>query len=98
MTTALNICRKDRRTPRFSRPRRGSVDPTGKVDRAVDIGRALRLLPGRQREAILLYYLADLPLQTVSELMGVSDGTIKTHLSRGRQTLADLLRAHREDG
>jgi len=35
--------------------------------------------------------LADLPVAAVADLMGASEGTVKTHLSRGRQSLSRLL-------
>lgn len=52
---------------------------------------ALRTLPTRQREAIALHYLADMPLTEVAELQQVSVGTVKSRLSRGREALARQL-------
>ena len=52
---------------------------------------ALRRLPLPQREAIALYYLADLPVAEVTSCLGVPVGTVKTRLSRGRAALAVLL-------
>jgi RNA polymerase sigma-70 factor (ECF subfamily) len=49
---------------------------------------ALRKLPTTQREAIALFYLADLPVQAVAEATGVPVGTVKTRLRRGRAALA----------
>jgi RNA polymerase sigma-70 factor (ECF subfamily) len=48
-------------------------------------------LAARQRDAVVLFYLLDLDVATVSNLLGVSDGTIKSALSRARRTLADVL-------
>ena len=44
---------------------------------------ALGRLPERQRAAIALRYLADLPERDVAQAMGVSLGSVKTHLRRG---------------
>ena len=44
---------------------------------------ALRRLPSAQREAIALYYLADLPIHEVATATGVTVGTVKSRLSRG---------------
>jgi RNA polymerase sigma-70 factor (ECF subfamily) len=52
---------------------------------------ALRRLPAGQRDAIALHYLVDLPLGEVAETLGVTVGTVKSRLSRGRQALAGLL-------
>jgi RNA polymerase sigma-70 factor (ECF subfamily) len=52
---------------------------------------ALRRLPVGQRHAIALHYLVDLPIEEVAETLGVSVGTVKSRLSRGRVALAALL-------
>ncbi|MFI0792142.1 RNA polymerase sigma factor [Micromonospora rubida] len=52
---------------------------------------ALRDLPEGQRHALALHYLVDLPVDEVAETLGVSAGTIKSRLSRGRKVLALLL-------
>jgi RNA polymerase sigma-70 factor (sigma-E family) len=43
---------------------------------------ALRSLPPRQRESLALRYLLDLPDADVAEAMGVSLGSVKTHIHR----------------
>jgi RNA polymerase sigma-70 factor, ECF subfamily len=52
---------------------------------------ALRTLPMRQRQAIVLYHLVDLPIEEVSRLIGVRPGTVKSLLARGRRALANRL-------
>lgn len=57
------------------------------------LGPALGRLPRRQRQAVALRYLADLPLVEVARVMGVSTETAKTHVDRGRQALRQSLGA-----
>jgi RNA polymerase sigma-70 factor, ECF subfamily len=52
---------------------------------------ALRTLPMRQRQAIVLYHLVDLPVGEVARLIGVRSGTVKSLLARGRRALANRL-------
>jgi RNA polymerase sigma-70 factor (sigma-E family) len=52
---------------------------------------ALRHLPERQREALALRYFLDLPETQIAAAMGVSPGSVKTHIHRGLATLAQLL-------
>ena len=52
---------------------------------------ALRRLPARQREAFSLHVLQDLDVATTAAAMGCSTGSVKTHLSRARQALQQLL-------
>jgi RNA polymerase sigma-70 factor (sigma-E family) len=56
---------------------------------------ALRLLPARQREAVVLRYYLDLTEDQAAEAMRVSRGTIKSATSRGRAALARLLKEER---
>jgi RNA polymerase sigma-70 factor (sigma-E family) len=48
---------------------------------------ALRALPRRQREIVVLRYIAGLTEGEVAQLLGLSLGTVKTHVTRGRAAL-----------
>ncbi len=58
---------------------------------SIELANALRELPARQRSAVVLHYVADLPVREVASILGVTTGSIKVHLSRGRQRLRELL-------
>ena len=58
-------------------------------DRAVI--EALLRLPLPLREVLVLLHCLDLPVETVTAQTGVSPGTVKSRLSRGRDRLAALL-------
>jgi RNA polymerase sigma-70 factor (sigma-E family) len=68
----------------------GSVDVerTGDVLAVLD---AVRSLPARQREAVVLRYYADLSEADVARALGCSAGTVKSQLSKARATLSGLL-------
>ena len=61
------------------------------ADRDLDLGPAVAALPDRQRMAVALHYLADLPVAEVAAAMRVAPGTVKAHLHAARQTLAPRL-------
>lgn len=48
---------------------------------------ALRALPKRQREIVVMRYVAGLTENEVASLLGLSLGTVKTHTMRGRAAL-----------
>jgi RNA polymerase sigma-70 factor (sigma-E family) len=52
---------------------------------------ALRGLPERQREAIVLRYYADLSEADIAASMGISRGAVKSHTSRGMAALRTAL-------
>ena len=52
---------------------------------------ALRDLPDRQREAIVLRYYADLSEAEIAATMGISRGAVKSHTARGMSALRAAL-------
>jgi RNA polymerase sigma-70 factor (sigma-E family) len=52
---------------------------------------ALGGLPRRQRDVVVLRYLTDLSEAETAGALGVSEGTVKTHLSRGLAALRRTL-------
>jgi RNA polymerase sigma-70 factor (sigma-E family) len=52
---------------------------------------ALRDLPTRQREALVLRYYADLSEAEIASTMGISRGAVKSHTARGMAALRSVL-------
>ena len=52
---------------------------------------ALRTLPPRQREALVLKYYADLSEAQIAATMGISQGAVKSHTARGMASLRTVL-------
>jgi RNA polymerase sigma-70 factor (ECF subfamily) len=53
-----------------------------------ELWRLVRELPEQQRFAIVLHYVEDRSVADIAEVLQCSEGTVKTHLSRGRAALA----------
>ncbi|GAA1087203.1 RNA polymerase sigma-70 factor (sigma-E family) [Nocardiopsis composta] len=62
----------------------------GELERAAVI-EALRKLPTRQREAIVLRYYGDLSEAQIANAMGISRGAVKSHTARGIAALRSVL-------
>ncbi|MEM7624008.1 MAG: RNA polymerase sigma factor [Planctomycetota bacterium] len=98
---ALNVCREHRRARGPAGPGLalvGGVDtppgaPMEHVEQAAWVRRLIDALPERQREAVALRYLENLPLAEVAAVMGCATGTVKATLS---QAMARLRREARE--
>jgi RNA polymerase sigma-70 factor, ECF subfamily len=58
---------------------------------ALALAQALRTLPVRQRQVLVLHYLVDLPVEEVARTLAIRDGTVKSLLARGRKALAAKL-------
>lgn len=52
---------------------------------------ALRSLPQRQRDCLVLRYYMDLPVADIAATLGLSANSVKTHLQRGLRALEDQL-------
>jgi RNA polymerase sigma-70 factor (sigma-E family) len=57
-----------------------------------DVVAALRRLPARQRESLILRYFMDLSESEVAAAMGISQGTVKSTTSRALVALARQLK------
>jgi RNA polymerase sigma-70 factor (ECF subfamily) len=96
-----NQCRASARRPRVDAGEPADTpDPGDPVDvEAVaecrEDGRRLAAmlleLPERQRVAVVLRYLGDLPMAEVAEAMGCPVGTAKSHLHRGLRRLRETI-------
>ncbi|HEU5472172.1 MAG TPA: SigE family RNA polymerase sigma factor [Actinophytocola sp.] len=65
------------------------------VDDVIDVRRALAELPPGQRAAVVLRYWEDLPVAETAQLLGCSEGTVKSQAAKGLAALRRLLAAGR---
>ena len=73
-------------------PARASAAAADLGDRA-DLLNAVRRLPPRQREVVVLRYLLDLDTAATADWLGIAPGTVTAHLHHALETLrADLTR------
>jgi RNA polymerase sigma-70 factor (sigma-E family) len=69
----------------------GVIDLEDSTTLRLALAEALRKLPRRQREAVALRYLSDLSEADTAQALGISTGSVKTHVHRGLATLRDEL-------
>jgi RNA polymerase sigma-70 factor (ECF subfamily) len=92
---ATNLARSGLRrlmTERRARSRLGSAGVEAPdADERMDVVRAVRALPRRQREAVVLHYYLDLPVETVARAMRTSQGAVKNALFNARVSVRRTL-------
>ena len=95
---AINRGKDYRRGPaRAARLFQRLVDTSGSEASAEDCNprtefmSALSGLPTRQRAAAALYYSADFSVAEISAVMGISEGSVSSHLHRARVALKQIL-------
>jgi RNA polymerase sigma-70 factor (ECF subfamily) len=95
---ALNVVRSRFRRLRVERSAkmrlpegsRQAVSLDASEDR-LDLERALRSIPRRQRDAIVLRYAVDLPIRDVASALKLTEDGAKALLYRARRSLADAI-------
>ncbi|WP_353651037.1 sigma-70 family RNA polymerase sigma factor [Nakamurella sp. A5-74] len=70
---------------------RAAVNPAEFVPSRLDLVDALARVPADQRQVLVMFHLADLPMDEIAARLGVPLGTVKSRLARGRTALAALL-------
>ncbi len=61
-------------------------------DCVMDVYESMKVLKPDERTAITLFYMEDHPVEKISKIMNCPTGTVKSHLSRGREKLADYFK------
>jgi RNA polymerase sigma-70 factor (sigma-E family) len=102
-TTVVNLARSRLRHKQVARRHAPAPLPDapsaeqGALDRLEHhrVVAALRALPERQRECLVLRYYGDLSEAEIAAAMGISPGAVKSHASRGMAALRSALEARR---
>lgn len=90
----LNERRRRRPTPTDTIPETVREDTAlAAVDSTAAIRHILASLPPKQRAAIALRYLADLPDDEIGRLLGCTPATVRSQLSRGMSSLRATMTA-----
>jgi RNA polymerase sigma-70 factor (sigma-E family) len=105
-TAVINLCRsrlrrrstedRSNRTfyatdPERTIVERSSTDDTHPSDESLVVMDAIRGLPPRQRETVILRYYEDLPESDIAKVLGCSVGTVKSQLAKARASLSVVL-------
>jgi RNA polymerase sigma-70 factor, ECF subfamily len=70
---------------------RHGVDSAAGIDSRLDVDAALRVLPPPQRAALVLVDMLGYSVSDAAEVLGVSEGTVKSRCARGRAKLLPYL-------
>jgi RNA polymerase sigma-70 factor, ECF subfamily len=85
---ATSRWRRIRTARAFQSRQRGEPIADGPGPDRVALIDALATLPAKHRRAIVLHYLADLPVAEIADREGVPEATVRSWLHRGRTSLA----------
>ena len=67
------------------------------VGQKMDVYQSLKMLKEVERTCITLFYMEDISIDKIAGIVGVPSGTVKSHLSRGKEKLATYLKQNGYD-
>jgi len=76
---------------RAGAPERPTIDREVRDNAAGAIDDCLMMLSPDQREALVLFHQHDWAISLIADHMGIPEGTVKSHLHRGRRKLRELI-------
>lgn len=81
-----------------SQPSVPAIDPWWLIETQMELSEAILALSPIYKEVISLHYLEDWKIEEIAATLGVSEGTIKSRLSRARTLLRDILEKETDEG
>ncbi len=99
-TAVVNACRSAHRhravVTKYAQAPDGAVpgpdEKALQAETSDEVMAALRRLPGRQQEVLVLRYYSELSEAEIADALGISRGSVKSHSSRGIAALREQLR------
>jgi DNA-directed RNA polymerase specialized sigma24 family protein len=89
---ALNLVRRHHTRHHREGTNTTSIEPVVPAPSSYpEVWDAVRSLPARQREAVLLRYVADLPEADIARAMRIRRGTVASSLAAARRALGEHL-------
>ncbi len=92
-TIAVNLVRHTSRR----RPAVPLTEGDDERDAEFDIWEAVANLPKRERQATVLFYRLDMPIEQIARAMGCRVSTVRAHLTRARRHLQRLVSEEDEE-
>lgn len=71
-------------------PREGVAEAAERRETGQELQAMLGTLPEEQRAAVVLRHVLDMPVAEIATVLGIPQGTVKSHISRGLKRLRSL--------
>src|SRR5258708_2895342 len=99
-TIARNTCLSTSRSDSYRKtlPLDATTEPAAPPPAVItdlELAESIDRLPEIQRTAITLFYLQEKSIDEVARMLGIPDGTVKSHLHRARLALWEMMKETR---
>ena len=91
VNACYDVCRRRRTTVDIAAVEETLAAPQSDCVERMSLWNAVQRLPEEQKAVVTLFYYEDLSIRAISEVLGVTQGTVKTRLSRARGRLRRLI-------
>ncbi|MDE5857849.1 MAG: RNA polymerase sigma factor, partial [Muribaculaceae bacterium] len=68
-----------------------SAETGAASDAKIDLEHCMASLNDTEKSIVLLFYIEDMPIKKVADILGCPEGTVKSYLSRARVKMADVM-------
>lgn len=93
VNTCYDACRRRKDTVSLEVVQEFLPAPEGRSEEHMSLWSAVLRLPEEQRSVVTLFYYEDLPISSISRVLGLTPGAVKTRLSRARGRLRQMLKS-----
>ena len=84
----INVCNKQlNERKRFVAIQECMETAAATTEINIDVKMALKQLPLKIREVVVLYYMEDFSVKEIKAILNIPEGTVKSRLSKGRELL-----------
>lgn len=93
VNTCYDACRRRKDTVSLEVVQEFLPAPESRSEEHMSLWSAVLRLPEEQRSVVTLFYYEDLPISSISRVLGLTPGAVKTRLSRARGRLRQMLKS-----
>lgn len=90
------IIRKNSKITYIEEYKRENLKYSEENETKIDVKKAIKMLNDELSKVVVLYYIQDESIQSISEILSIPQGTVKSRLSRARNEIAKILN-YKED-
>ena len=93
-----DLCKKSSKLLLEPMPEEATAEPESGVNESSSLSRELRKLPPLEQEMMHLFYVEDMKIKEISQVVMVPEGTVKSRLNRARAMLKAKLEQNQPEG
>ena len=93
MNVAIDMNKRDSKTEKLGEENNVIQDISGiSIEEKIDLYNAVDLLKDNYKTVIIMKYFNDMKIKDISKIMSLPENTVKTYLTRAKESLKKILK------